>query len=337
MSRTRDKAVVRSSRPWRIGVVAIAGALALSACSGGGGSTPAASGDAVGDVSIIQSVAQDFSTGGVDFASEQGLWPDGLTVQAQTGGAVAQALATGDVQIGVTSPTRVLGAIFQGLDVSIVGAGEDQWDQQIIVSKDFAAKDISGLKGARFGVTSFGSAGELSVREIAKAEGWADSDYQVVTLGDIAGLTAGLQSGSIDAFAWGGFAPFQLEQDGTANLLGFVSDIIGDLPTSVIAVRNDFIASNPATVKAFCDGYYAGNQYIIDNPEQAADQYIAWGEDAGAVPPAVEAYAPMLATDSSISDDAWQGMIEATQITTGGADFLDVAGIKKFYKSCDEL
>jgi len=335
MSRNRGRAV--RSRTGQLATVAVAAALALTACSGGGGSTPGGSGDAIGEVSVIQSVGKDFSTGGVDFADANGLWPEGLTVTTQTGGAVAQALATGDVQIGVTSPTRVLGAIFQGLDVSIVGAGERLWDGQIVVSKDFAAKDVSGLKGARFGVTSFGSAGELSVREIAKAQGWADSDYEVVTLGDIAGLTAGLQSGSIDAFVWGGPVPFQLENQGAVKRLGFVSDIIGELPTSVVAVRNDFIASNPATVRAFCDGYYAGNAFIVDHPDEAAQQFVAWGEDPDAVPAAVEAYAPMMATDSGISDEAWQGMIEATQITTGGADYLDLAGIKKFYKPCDSL
>jgi ABC-type nitrate/sulfonate/bicarbonate transport system substrate-binding protein len=312
----------------------------LTACSSGGSSSTSAasSGGDLGTLNVIQSVGQDFSTGAVDFADVWGNWPAGLTVKHSVGSAVAQALATGDVQVGVTSPTRVLAAILQGLDVSIVGSVENQWDQQIVVSNNFKASSINDLQHARWGVSTFGSAGELSVREIAKAKGWADSDYTITTLNDINGLIAGLQNGTIDAFTWGAFAPFQMQEAGQAKLLGFVSDIIGPLPTSVIAVSNQAIQQNPAAIKAFCDTVYKTNQQEIADPTKTAAQFVTWGNSQAASDAAVKAYLPMLATDPSISDQAFQNMIDGTKITSpDAAAYLDLNGIKKYYKNCDDL
>jgi ABC-type amino acid transport substrate-binding protein len=339
MKASHDKVVVRRGMVLRLSAVAVGVAIALTGCSAGGstgGSSSTAKPQAAPvPLAVIQSVGQDFSTGGVDFADVNKTWPKSITVTNSASPNVAQALATGDAQIGITSPTRVMGAILQGLDVTIVGPGEKDWDQQVVARKGITS--LAGLKGAKFGITTFGSAGQFSVQAIAKKEGWKTSDYSLVTLGTIDALTAALKAGQIDAFTWGAFAPFQLQQAGTANLLGYVSNLIGEMPTSVIAVNNDTIKNHPAAVKAFCSAYYASNKWIIKNPGKAATQYTAWGEDAGAVPPAVKAYAPMLATGPAITNKGWSNIITATLLTDPTATFLTVPGIKKYYTSCDSI
>jgi len=330
------------TRKW-LAAIAAAGAFALAACSSGGAPDPGSSsgGDEaeLGHLRVIQSVNKDYSAGGVDWAILENAWPEGLTVETVQGTSVAQALATGDADLTVGSVTRIMPPVLQdGLPVTLVGPTLDKWEQFFVVSTDWPSADsLADLKGARFGVTTFGSAGDLTVQAVAQAQGWTEgTDYTRQTLSDIGGLTAALQAGTIDAFAWGGPVPFQLQADGVANLLFGVGDELTWLPGGVIAVRNDVLQSRPAAVKAFCETYYAMNDLVLDDPDKAVAQFAEWQNIS--VDLAAEGYEyekGLIATDSEMTDEQFDaialGMKIQQEIDTDGAT------LRQYYVDCSTL
>lgn len=342
--KTHKDIVVKNAPRWaRFGAIVAAGALVLTACAGSGDATPPAAEESpaasaeLGTLNVIQSITHDLTMGGVEVAQLKDLYPGGLEVEIATSTKVAQALATEDVDIGVSAPTRVLGAILQGLDVSIVGPTIDVWDQYIMVSKDVGATKIEDLKGLTFGTSSFGSASDYAIGKMAAKMGWTEDDYEVVTMGDIAGLVAGLQNKTIDVFLWGSFAPFKVEADGYADNLGSVQELIGPAPLDVIAVRNDVLKERPAAVKAFCEGVYAANKFMKGDPAATEKIFAEWGVDEAILPAALAAGLPVLSESSEITDEMLTNLIDATQFTVEGAEDLDLARMKEIYVPCDSL
>lgn len=330
-----------------LAVVGVAAIASLAACSSTGSdtttpdvtTTESAAPVELGTLNTIQSVSKQFASSGMDLATEHGSWPDGLTVVQTVSGKVAEAFAAGDADVGNTSAGRLLSALSQGLPVTIVGTADQHWDQIMIASPEYAGKKLADLKGGTFGVTSNGSAGDLTVRSVAKGLGWSDTDYSTVTLGDIAGMVAALKSGQIDAFPWG-MTPliYELEQDGTGVVLGSTDQYLQQ-PTSLIIASNEVLASRPAAVKAFCETYYSENRWMIDNPDEAAKVFAGWDDvSIEAAAAAVDYYIDheQLATDPSISDAGFQGMVNSAAIL-GIEGFPDVDSIKAHYKSCYEL
>lgn len=346
MKKHYGNSVRRVSKRARWGALVATTALALTAC-GGGTSVPGAgsgsdsgsgsgAGSDLGKLRVIQSITRDLTMGGVEVAQLKGLYK-GVNVEIITGQDVGQAMATGDVEIGVSAPTRVIGAIMNGLEATIVGPTIDAWDQYILASKNLGATRVEDLKGKTFGVSSFGSAGFYAIKKMASELGWSEKDYEIVTLGDINGLTAGLKNGTIDAFAWGSFAPFQLEAEGYADLLGSVQEFVGPAPLDVIAVSNSVLKERPEAVKAFCEGVYAANTALKDDPEDARKIFEDWGVSAAILPAALDAGLPLLSTSSEINDQMLSTLMEATKLTVKGAEKLDLETMKGMYKPCSEL
>ena len=337
MKKRHDNAVRVSTRLAKIAAVVAASTLALSACSGGSTASPESKTQDLGKLRVIQSITHDLTMGGVEVAQLLDLYPDTLKVEIITGTQTAQALATKDVDIGVAAPTRIIGAMLEGLEVTMVAPTIDVWDQYIVASKDFGATKVEDLKGATFGTSTFGSASDYTIRKMADVLGWTKDDYKIVTMGDINGLVAGLKNGTIDALLWGSFTPFQLEAEGYATVLGSARDLIGPAPLDVIAVRNEVLESRPEAVKAFCEGVHAANRTMQEDPKKALQIFTDWGLDPVILPAALEAGLPYLSTSSEITDEMLTNLVDATKFTVANAADLNLEQMKGMYKNCDEL
>jgi ABC-type nitrate/sulfonate/bicarbonate transport system substrate-binding protein len=142
-----------------------------------------------------------------------------MKVSVSAGEKVAEAVAAGSADIGITSPNRVIGAISQGLDASIIGASMSEFDEYLVVSPGSSATSFADLKGKTFAISSFGSACDYATQKLAKQAGWSDAEFKKVTMGGLDGIQAGLKGGTVDAFLWGGHAAFGLEMAGSAKVL----------------------------------------------------------------------------------------------------------------------
>jgi ABC-type nitrate/sulfonate/bicarbonate transport system substrate-binding protein len=320
----------------------IAAALVTTACGGDDGGSSGGDGGG-GNASseplrVITSEKYDLPMIGADAGNHLGIFEEmGLDVEVLAGQEAAQGLASGDVEIAIASPNRFIGGILQGLEATLVGPTIDVWGQYVIVRADLDVDSVEDLEGGRWGISGFGSAGHYSAEKIADELGWGEGDYEIVTLGDLEGLMAGIRNGTIDGFAWSAQAAFTLEHEGAAKVVGNVGDVIGPNPLDVIAVSNKAIEERPDDVRAFCEGFYEAQRQFKEDPELAEKTYLEeWGFEAEVTPRILEAGLPLLSTDSAMDDAMFDNMAEATTFTIDGAE---VTGddVREMYTDCSEL
>jgi ABC-type nitrate/sulfonate/bicarbonate transport system substrate-binding protein len=335
LERSRITGPGSRSRRLKAALTAAVSVTLLAACGGAGEAGETAG---LGTVKVIQTNEHDLVMAGADVASHLGLWEDTLAVDIAVGEQIGQALATGDADVGLGSPNRVIGAIKQGLDATIVGPTIDWWDQYLVAATDRNADGPEDLKGATFGVTSFGSAGHFSTVKIAQELGWSESDYSVVTMGSLNGLTAGLQNGTIDAFMWSAFPAFTLEKEGRVDVVGSVRDLVGPNPLVVIAVRNEVIEERPEAVRAFCRGYYGASVALQQDPELTGRLFVQeWNQDPAVVPRVITEELPLLSKDGTLTDEMLENMVEAAKFTVEGTDDLTLDEMRGMYRNCSAL
>jgi ABC-type nitrate/sulfonate/bicarbonate transport system substrate-binding protein len=340
-----------------------AGAMVLAACGGGDDpeveeapDAPDAADEAAGDDEADEQAAEPEDFGGPvramistrfnlpmigsDAAEELGIFDElGLEVENIEGQDVPQGLASGDIDVGLASPNRFIGAILEGLEATIVGPTVDVWDQYIIVNSDLGYESVDDLEpGMSIGISSFGSAGHYSGEALAEQLGWSEDDFELVTLGSLDGLLAGLRQGQIDMFMWSAQAAFQLEQEGVANLLGNVGEFIGPNPLDVIIVSNQTLEERPHAIRAYCEGYYEGQARFKDDVDLAVDTFVdVWDFDPETTPAIVEAGAQYLSVDDQITDEMLGNMADATNFTIDGVDDLTGDEVADMYIPCSEL
>lgn len=331
-----------SSSAARLVVAMTVVAFAAAAC-GSGAKVPTASTSAggsadLGTLKVIVSNRYDMGEPGVDAALEYKLWDGtGLTVSQIVGEQGAQALATGDADISIGSPNRVIGAIKLGLAAKMVGPTISAWDQYFIVGKTSKATTPAELKGAKFGVSTFGSAGDYSVSKLAAKEGWSKSDYSVVTLGSLKGLIAGLQKGTIDAFAWSAIPAYTAQVKGYGRVIGSVRDFAPASPLVVVTVSASAIKDRPKAVKAFCTGFYQAQAKLKADPGATENLFVKWGADRTVTRDALQTELPLLSTQGGFTDALISGMADTARYTTTSAKDITDQEVKDMTVKCESL
>lgn len=296
--------------------------------------------DGASPIRAMVSNPYDETTIGAEAGNHLGIFDElNMDVEVLVGQDVAQALAAGDVDVGMASPNRFIGGILEGLDATIVGPTSDIWGQYVIVRTDLGVDDVNDWDGGNIGISRVGSAGHYSTEKMAEVLGWSDDDYEVVPLGDLDGLMAGLRAGNIDGFLWGARAAYDLENDGVADVLVNVgTDVIGPSPLGVMAVSNATIEERPEDVRTFCEGYYEAQEVFRNDPELATEVWIEeWDSDPEVTPTIVEELAPTMSTSDEMTDEMIENITEATVFTIEGAEDLTVDEVADMYVPCSSL
>lgn len=276
---------------------------------------------------------------GADAAEHLGIFDEmGLEVELIESQDVVPALASNDADIAIASPNRFIGGILAGLEATIVGPTVDVWDQLFIVRSDYDAETIQDFSGGQIGVSGFGSAGHYSAEKVVAELGLGEGDYEIVTMGNLDGLMAGLANGTIDAFAWSAQAALTLEQQGDGKILGHVAEVIGPNPLDVITVNNATIEEQPAAVRAFCEAYYEGQRTFKEDEELATQVFIEeWGFDSAIAGDMVAAGAPYLSTDDTMTEEMFANMADATEFTIEDVGEVDPQAVADMYTPCSEI
>lgn len=276
---------------------------------------------------------------GADAAEYLGLFEEiGLEVELIESQDVVPALASGDADIAIASPNRFIGGILAGLEATIVGPTVDVWDQLFIVRADMDVDSLQDFPGGKIGVSGFGSAGHYSAEKVVAELGLSEGDYEIVTMGNLDGLKAGLTNGTIDAFAWSAQAALTMEQEGAGKILGHVSEVIGPNPLDVITVHNATIEEQPEAVRAFCDAYYEAQRQFKEDEELATRVFVEeWEFDEAIAGDMVAAGAPYLSTTDEITDEMFANMADATEFTIEDVGEVSGEDVAAMYTPCSEL
>lgn len=258
-----------------------------------------------------------------------GAWDDtGLEVEiiAASSTTAAATLAAGEAEISLQAGNQVVGAILSGLDACLTASAVLPWDQFMIASKTTGATEPEDLeKGTTFGISGFGSAGHFATLKAVDSLGWSEGDYEIVQMGSLDNLLAGLETNTIDVFIWSLEPALTAEQEGFGTILGSVAPLVGPAVFEAFAVRNDVAEERADAVKAFFEGYFKAVEELQANPEKAVDIIQnEWGNTQLVAERSTEEIIPLLSTDGDIPDENLQGLAEAVKLTVDNAGDFDI-------------
>lgn len=331
--------------------------LALTALACGGdddgdgddGSASATSGSGDGATSefgeplrVMGTAPVSFPFIGADAALALGIFEDlGLEVEISSGAQVVEGLAAGDIDIGLSSPNRIIGAVNAGLEATIVGPTMDIWDQYVIVRSGL---DLESLEDwpedfRRFGITGFGSSGHYASVKLAQELGWEEGEYEFVTVGSVDGLLGGIRNDTHDVFLASAEYAFALEAEGSADIFGSVGDLIGPNPLDIISVTNQVLEERPEAVRAFCDGYYEAQRQLKEQDVEATAEFLVeeFGYDPAITTRVVEEGRDGWSVDSSMTEEMFDNMAEATVFTVEETGDLTGEDVAEMYQDCSEI
>lgn len=326
-------------------MAAVAVSLVLAACggngeetgNGGGAGEGEGEGGDLGTLRVTTSVPNSLLFIGIQAADRLGTWEGtGLTVEHIQGSSptVGQLMASGEAEIGAIDGNRAMANIDEGLPALLLGSVYSPWAQQIIAGANTGFDSLEDLEGANFGMTGEGSGGHYSVIKLAEHMGWSEDDYTLTALGDIQALTAALEAGSIDAFAWSSTTAFAIEERGIGQVLSPTDEIVGPNVFEIFTVMEETVNERPEALRVFFEGYYETIAELQQDPELAVSILVEeWEVDPEAARRAVELELPQHSTDGVISEEELAGVAEAAAFTTG----REVADPAQYYRLWSDL
>jgi len=332
----RNNRFARKSRSALVALVAGTLCMATAAC-GSDSSEPESSGE-LGTLTVVSAVTQGSPFVAVMEGNEFGVWDDveGLTVETVEGDhdGAAAAMAAGKADISLVSGDDAIRQASVGNGV-ITGCIMGPWAQYLLASKQSGVTDPSDLRGKTFGVSNFGVAGDYATRTLAAALGFDDDDYKVTALGDVKGLSAALESGSIDAFVWSAATAYSLAHQGIGTMLGSVAEYVGETCFEAFLVRKEVIEERPEALKAFFTAYYDAIPGLRQDPDSVTRVFVdKWGIPADVAPDVTKDTLRDLSDDGEISPEALQKISEAAQFTDDSLteDKIDLDAFYTYWK-----
>lgn len=231
------------------------------------------------------------SHAGAYVAHERGYFADenldAELVMFQAAGPMAVAIASGDIDYGVTAMTGALINLAEKGAVKVIGGAlteEKGIDGQKILASnaayDAGLKTPADLKGKRFGITGTGSSFHYMASKIAMKEGFSTADMELVALQKVPAVIAALKSGQIDAWSIVPHIAKGLAGSDGAKIIGDVADYIdGYQVTTVFTSTANTTEKRDVTerfLKAYSKGIADYNAALVDKTagEDAANAMV---------------------------------------------------------------
>lgn len=208
-----------------------------------------------------------------NYFAKQGLDVEFVFFQAAQPMAVA--IASGDVDFGVTSVTAGLVNLAEKGAVKVIGGAlheEKGIDGSAILVSDKAFKEgvtsPDKLAGRTFGVTQIGSSFHYMAARIAEKEGMAKDAIKVKPLHKVGAIIGALKSGQIDGWAIVPHIAKALAKSGKVHIIGWINDYAPDYQVTTVFTSAENAANNKDLVKRFLAGFSMGvadfNAALID-------------------------------------------------------------------------
>jgi NitT/TauT family transport system substrate-binding protein len=317
-------------------------AIVLSACGGGDAAEGEPAADApettegagaeddagredLGTVTVALSVPESVPFLPADLGPSQGAFEEcGITVENITGesSTVGRSLAAGEADIALQFGTRAVGEIMQGIPAKVVAGQENPWSQVIVVSDELAEAGIESAEDIRnvgsdqqlsFGISSSGSAGHLSVLRLAEDLGWTEGEeFEIVPLGGVNEITAGLEAGAIDAFTWSREVAYTMESAGVGHVIEeIVAEAVGPTIFELFVASDTFIEERPDALKAYFECYFDYVNELKQDPERVRQLAIEeWDKDPQAIDQTLEQIMEDWSEDGAATDEQLQGLAD---------------------------
>jgi NitT/TauT family transport system substrate-binding protein len=186
----------------------------------------------------------------------------------QGGAPTLQALASGTIDLCVTGLTSLINAINSEQKFKAFWAGYNMVEFAWYALPKY--KSIAETKGGRYGVTKLGSLSDFLTRYALRRAGLnPEKDVNILQLGGQAQYLAAMSSGQLDAGIFSLPNTYMAAEKGFVRLMS-QKELSQDYPTHVAYAKEEFIARNPNTIKAYVRATTKAMEWIKAHPDEAA-------------------------------------------------------------------
>lgn len=182
---------------------------------------------------------------------------------------VLQALAGGTVDLSVSSVPGLVESIKSGQKFKAIWGGFNQPYFDWYALPKF--KSIAATKGGRYAVTKYGALTDFLTRYAVRAAGLdPEKDIKILQLGGSPQSLAAMEAGQIEASILSAPNTYIAAEKGFVKLMSQKDYIAPDWPLHVVFAKEEYIAKNPNTIKAYLRAQSRAMDWIRANPEEAA-------------------------------------------------------------------
>ena len=182
---------------------------------------------------------------------------------------VMQSLAAGTVDMNVASLNGLISSINSGLKFKGVWAGYNMPLFDWYAQPKF--KTLAETKGGRYAMSKYGGLSDSLTRYVLRKAGLdPEKDVKILQLGGSTEFLAAMQAGQLDAVILSFPQTYMAAEKGFVKLMSQKEQIAPDWPTHLVYTKEEFIAKNPNTIKAFLRATSKAIEWIKSNPGEAA-------------------------------------------------------------------
>jgi NitT/TauT family transport system substrate-binding protein len=204
------------------------------------------------------------------------------------GGTTVRNVLAGGLPYGEVSLAAAIAAINQGIDIKLVNGGvRSVADAMWVVMPNSPLKDAKDVKGRKMAITSPKAVTDmLSIMALEKL-GLKVGDVERPALGSLSAGLVALENGGVDtAFI---SEPIYSARKAKYRVLFKVADILPPMMQTVGITTGEFIAKEPAKLRAIVAGRRAGVEAVYADPKAAAATLAkVYGIDAKVAEEAVD-------------------------------------------------
>ena len=194
------------------------------------------------------------------FFTKYGIDPNTIFVRGSP--IMLAAMMAGEIQIGYTGGTAVLGAAVGGADLKILASFTSRVTYDLVARPEI--KSPEDLRGKRFGVQSIGGTvwmGAILGLEHLGLEPVRDK-IDILVVGDQTVLAQALAAGRIDATAIEGVHSQPLQEKGF-SILAQLSKVNLPFASLGVVVRKEYIDKNPSVIEGILKAMLEGSAYAL--------------------------------------------------------------------------
>lgn len=183
-----------------------------------------------------------------------------------------EAMMSGKVKAAYLLAPMVMDLADRGVPVKIVALGHRS-GAVIMVAASSRARHLGDLRGRRIAIPSRFAVDNIFVHRLMKQYGLTDNDVKLVEMAP-PDMPAALHAGAIDAYATGEPFGALAQREGYARVLHMTRDAWPEYICCVLAVRQELIDGERATVQRLVDHILAAGEWLEDdttNRHLAAD------------------------------------------------------------------
>jgi NitT/TauT family transport system substrate-binding protein len=201
------------------------------------------------------------------------------------------AVLSGQVQVGHSGGSEIIGAAIQGGDVKVIAVQSPVFPFLLMVQPSI--KTPADLPGKKVGISNPGGAADTALRIVLPKLGLEpDKDVTFISLGSVANQVAGLQSGAVDGtIIVDGPDTYKMQNLGYPALFD-VSKLDVAYVDAAIEMKGAFIEENRAFAQNYIDSIIESILLMRSNKEAAlqALNAIFDGNDAESYPSTYDYY-----------------------------------------------